>query len=93
MKRYLQFHPKELDLKPLVKIILTNTDAANRTLYPSPPIQDRLPADELKLLIECLEDAHKICTLDPMVIDISETLISVYLGSTSFGTSPDSFRD
>jgi hypothetical protein len=70
LKRYLQFKPKELDLKPLIKIILTNTDAANGTLYPSPTTQDPLSVEEMKLLIECLEEAHQICTLEPMVINM-----------------------
>lgn len=68
LKRYLQFNPKQLDLQPLIKIILTNTNAAEQTLYPSPPIQNPLSADELKLLTDCLEQAHNVCTLNPMVI-------------------------
>lgn len=78
LKRYLQFNPKELDLKPLIKIILTHTTAANETLYPSPPLQDPLPADELKLLIDCLEQAHQICTLEPMVINFGFQIINYF---------------
>ncbi|KAI6190195.1 hypothetical protein M3Y97_00090300 [Aphelenchoides bicaudatus] len=68
LKRYLQFNPKQINLQPLMQIILTNTNAAKGTFYPSPPIQDPLSSEELKLLVECLEGAHKISTLGPMAL-------------------------
>lgn len=68
LKRYLQFNPKQINIQPLLKIVLTNTNAAEETLYPAPPLQDPLPPEELQLLVECLEGAHKINTLEPMTL-------------------------
>lgn len=68
-KRYLQFKPKNINMQPLLTIVLTHTNATEGTLYPAPPLpQDPLTLEEMKLLIECLEGAHQICTLEPMTL-------------------------
>ena len=66
-KRYLQFNPTSVDVKPLLKIVLAHTNAADSTAYSAPPRQEALSADEQQLLAECFDGAHERCTLEPMV--------------------------
>ncbi|KAI6228585.1 hypothetical protein M3Y99_01209100 [Aphelenchoides fujianensis] len=68
LKRYLGFQPKDVNVQPLLKIILANTTAAAETAYPAPPLHDPLPPEDLRLLVECMNDVHERVTLEPMAL-------------------------
>ncbi|KAI6227697.1 Tetratricopeptide TPR-1 and Tetratricopeptide TPR2 domain containing protein [Aphelenchoides fujianensis] len=68
LKRYLGFQPKDVNVQPLLKIILANTTAAAETAYPAPPLHDPLPHEDLRLLVECMNEVHERVTLEPMAL-------------------------
>ncbi|CAD5209765.1 unnamed protein product [Bursaphelenchus okinawaensis] len=64
----------EFDVKPLLKVILSHTNAAENTYYPAPELKDPLDQGELKQLVLTLEAAHEHCTLDPMTLRLMANL-------------------
>ncbi|CAD5213230.1 unnamed protein product [Bursaphelenchus xylophilus] len=64
----------EFNPKPLLKVILTHTKAAEHTYYPCPPLEKPLDQYEEKQLLNALDAAHENCTLDPMTLRLMANL-------------------
>lgn len=62
------------NVKPLLKVILTCTTAAEDTYYPHPELQDALTEPELKTLNECLDLVYEHTTIDAMTARLMANL-------------------